>query len=214
MSAYAVGGCVRDWLLGLTQTVDLDVTVAGDGIELARRVAEVLGGVVTVHQQFGTATVTLTQRIGTLRVDVAMCRKETYAKPAAYPRVVPGTLGEDLFRRDFTINAMAVAISGERFGTLRDPFHGLRDLSQRRLRMLHERSFVDDPSRILRGVRFVQRFGLRWEAATLCAAHTAIAAGALEHLNRGRLRNELERMLDEPEPLACFWQLALLLEAS
>ncbi len=211
LSAYAVGGCVRDWRLGITQAVDLDVTVEGDGIEIARQVAETLGGTVTVHQQFGTASVMFAQQTHRWKVDVATCRSETYATPAAYPRVAPGTLEEDLFRRDFTINAMAVVIGPGRFGSLIDPFHGARDLSQRRLRMLHERSFLDDPSRLLRGVRFAQRFRLRWDAATLRAAREAIAAGALGWLNRGRLGKELERMLQEPNPLACFQQLASLL---
>lgn len=210
--AYLVGGCVRDWLLGLTKTIDLDVTVEGDGIAIARHVADALEGTVTLHQQFGTATVQLTHRRGDLRIDVATCRKDTYTQPAAYPKVSPGTLEEDLFRRDFTINAMAMAISPGSFGALIDPFGGAGDLARHRLRALHARSFLDDPSRILRGVRFAQRFALRWERTTQRAARAAIAAGALSWLNAGRLGRELERMAEEPDPLACFRQLAKLLE--
>lgn len=208
--AYAVGGCVRDWLLGVTQTVDLDVTVEGSGIELARAAAGPLGGTVEAHQQFGTATVRLAHP-RRRRVDFATCRREAYARPAAYPRVAPGNLEEDLFRRDFTINAMAVALSPARFGTLVDPFHGSRDLRRKQVRILHARSLLDDPSRILRGIRFVRRFGFRWERKTQRLAREALAAGALGWLNRGRLSRELDRMRGEPDSFACFQELAALL---
>ena len=223
MSAFAVGGCVRDWRLGVTSRADLDIAVEGDGIQLARRVAYALGGSLHTHQQFGTATVVIPRpheprmardraRVsGTVRLDLATCRSETYARPAAYPRVSPGTLEGDLFRRDFTLNAMAVALAPSTFGRLLDPFHGARDLTRRRLRMLHDRSFLDDPTRLLRGVRFAQRFGFAWEPRTARAACEALAAGALSWLNAGRLQRELDRLLDEPDPLACFQALASLL---
>lgn len=214
MQAYAVGGCVRDWLFGLTQTPDLDVTVEGDGIALARAAGPSLGGTLRVHQQFGTATRLLRRQAGPRRVDFATCRRETYARPAAYPAVAPGTLEDDLFRRDFTLNAMAAALSPVRFGALVDPFQGARDLRRKWLRVLHARSFLDDPSRLLRGVRFAQRFGLRWEPGTRRAARDAASAGALGWLNAGRLRRELERMCGEPDPLACFQGLAALLGPS
>lgn len=207
--AYAVGGCVRDWLLRIPTTVDLDVTVEGDGIAFARRLAQVFEVSVKPHEPFGTATLELFpvaqrgQAAETLRIDVASCRKETYAQPAAYPKVVPGRLQEDLFRRDFTINAMAVAINGERFGALVDPFQGLKDLQARRLRILHANSFIDDPSRLLRAVRFTQRFGLTADPQTSRMLRQALAKGMLGHLNRGRLRKELERMVQEPDPVAC-----------
>src|SRR3989338_2965360 len=118
-SAYAVGGCVRDWLLGIPKTTDLDVTVDGRGIEVAHAVAETLRGTIVVHQQFGTATVVVWSTVH--RVDFATCRREVYAKPASYPRVAAGTLEDDLFRRDFTINAIAMSITPGRFGTLVDP---------------------------------------------------------------------------------------------
>ena len=213
MPAYAVGGCIRDWLLGIADTTDLDVTIEGDGIEMARAAAETLDGTVATHQQFGTATVLLQKAVDRqgIRVDFASCRRERYAKPAAYPRVSAGTLEDDLFRRDFTINAMAAAIAPGRFGALIDPFGGARDLRTRQLRMLHERSFLDDPSRILRGIRFAQRFGLNWERTTQRAVQEAVSAGALGRLNAGRLRKELKRMWDEPDPRACLQQFAALL---
>jgi tRNA nucleotidyltransferase (CCA-adding enzyme) len=207
MRAYAVGGCVRDWLLGLKGITDLDVTIEGNGMEVARAVSRVLKGSLHVHQQFGTATVVLPR----MRVDVATCRKETYTKPAAYPRIAAGTLRDDLRRRDFTINAMAIAIHPHRFGVVVDPCGGRKDLTTKTLRILHRRSFLDDPSRILRGVRFVQRFGLRWERSTLRAAREAMAEGALGWLNAGRLRKELDRMRAEPHPRACLDAFAWLL---
>lgn len=207
MNASAVGGCVRDWWLGRA-TVDLDVAVEGDAVNVAHAVANAVGGTTTVHPQFGTATVRLTSVVPGLRIDFATCRRETYARPAAYPTVSAGTLEDDLFRRDFTINAMAVAISPQRFGELVDPFLGLEDLRGKRLRVLHERSFLDDPSRILRGIRFAQRFGLQWEPQTKRLLHEAVAAGALGWLNAGRLRKELDRLGQEPDPLAALLQLA------
>lgn len=201
--AYAVGGCVRDWLLGKSKTTDLDVTVEGDGVVLAHAMAQAFGGTVEPHPPFGTATVVVTRPWLRLRIDVATCRKETYAKPAAYPKVAAGVLRDDLVRRDFTINAMALALAPRAFGRLIDPFQGAKDLRQKRLRMLHAGSFMDDPSRILRGIRFAQRFGLQWERKTERAMREALAAGALGWLNAGRLRKECELMAQEPNPRAC-----------
>jgi tRNA nucleotidyltransferase (CCA-adding enzyme) len=209
VAAYAVGGCVRDWLLGLTRTADVDVAVVGDGIAFARQLAQAFGVGVTSHQQFGTATLVLKPTRGRqpIRVDVASCRKETYREPAAYPKVTAGSLQDDLFRRDFTINALAMAINPKSFGKLVDPFGGAQDLKARRLRILHPKSFLDDPSRILRAVRFTQRFGLAMDSQTLRCLRRAMVSGVLARLNRGRLRKELDRMAEEPDPIACLKQL-------
>lgn len=223
VSAYAVGGCVRDWLLEMTRTTDVDLTIVGNGIVFANQVAQALGAGVKPHEQFGTATVFAPWATtgvrppphhGSLRIDLATARTETYVRPAAYPKVSAGTLEEDLFRRDFTINAMAVALAPGQFGTLIDPFGGRQDLRRQELCMLHPRSFRDDPSRILRGLRFGQRFGLRWERETERAMKEALAAGALGWLNAGRLQKELDRMTREPNPRRCFDALAALLDAA
>lgn len=190
VKAYAVGGCVRDWLLGVPTITDVDVTVEGDGIGFANHVAGVLHGSVEAHQQFGTATLQLPR----LRIDVVTARKETYAEPAAYPKVSAGRLRDDLFRRDFTVNAMAMTLEPDRFGTLIDPFKGLVDLKAKHLRILHANSFVDDPSRILRAVRFAARYRFTLEPQTRWRLRQAVAAGMLERLNRGRLRKEFQRM--------------------
>lgn len=207
VKAYAVGGCVRDWLLGITSTVDVDMTIEGDGIALARHLGGQFEVPVESHVQFGTATLTLprTGKRGgrTMRLDIASCRKETYREPAAYPTVSAGTLRDDLRRRDFTINAMAVALHRRRFGCLVDPFHGRRDLTKRKLRTLHPKSFLDDPSRMLRAARFAARFHLDLEPRTACQMSHALGRGFLGRLNRGRVRKEFERMAAEPHPLEC-----------
>lgn len=217
LSAYTVGGCVRDWLLGLEGAVDIDVMVEGDGIAFARQASETLGGRLQVYLPFGTATLELPieKRAGKPKfVDIASCRREFYKHPGDYPQVTPGTLKEDLFRRDFTINAMAMMINAGSFGKLVDPFNGCGDLKEKKLRVLHRESFIDDSSRILRGIRFAQRFKLNWDLETVRLRREAIEAGALGWLNAGRLGKELERMGDEPNPKACFLELAaFLLEA-
>ncbi|MBI4355271.1 MAG: CCA tRNA nucleotidyltransferase [Candidatus Omnitrophica bacterium] len=204
--AYAVGGCVRDWLLG-RHTRDVDIVVDREAARLARAVADALGGRLTIHAQFGTATVATRTRT----IDVATCRRESYAVPAAYPKVRPGTLRQDLFRRDFTINAMACRLAPAAWGRLVDEFGGRRDLTARRLRVLHPRSFIDDPSRILRAVRFEQRLGLTIEPRTRRWMREAIAAGWLLKLNRGRWRKELSAMDEEPRHERCVQRLAGLL---
>ena len=215
VSAYAVGGCVRDWLLGQTQTPDLDVMIEGDGIAFARSLGQALGVGVLAHEQFGTATLTLDVSPAgsacgptSVKLDVATCRKETYAAPAAYPKVEPARLRDDLVRRDFTINAMAMTLAPSEFGRLIDPHGGLADLRAQRLRVLHPKSFIDDPSRILRAARFVPRFGYQLDAETERLLRQAVADGLLERLNRGRLRRELEHLAEEPQPWACLRCLA------
>ena len=202
VSVYAVGGCVRDWCLGRDRAVDLDVAVEGDAIALARAVAAQWHGTERSHAQFGTATVQLV-RGPVRRLDFAMCRQETYSGPAAYPRVHPGRLTEDLFRRDFTINAMAAALSPRRFGQLEDPYGGRPDVERGILRVLHERSFVDDPTRLLRGIRFAVRFGFAFEPRTRKRLIESLRDGALTRVNPGRLSRELDQMLKEPDPAAC-----------
>ena len=138
---YLVGGSVRDILLG-EPNFDVDVVVEGDAIALAHALAERLEGRARAHRQFGTAVVLYGEEE---RVDVVTARSETYHAPAVLPTVEPGSIDEDLHRRDFTINAMAVSLKGENLGRLVDPFGGREDLEAGRIRILHDRSFVDDP---------------------------------------------------------------------
>jgi tRNA nucleotidyltransferase (CCA-adding enzyme) len=196
MPLYLVGGPVRDMLLDRPPD-DLDLVVEGDAPTLASEVAGEAGGETLSHSRFGTATL----RVGDLRLDIATARTESYPRPGALPQVQSGTLRQDLIRRDFSINAMALALSGEKTGQLVDMFNGEDDLGNGLVRVLHDRSFIDDPTRILRGVRYEQRLGFRFEETTLRLLREALERGSLSTVSGDRLRHELELMLEEPEPL-------------
>ncbi len=200
MHAYVVGGFVRDMLLGRPH-VDLDVTVEGDALRLAELFAAgYAGSRVVVHRRFGTATVHLADH---RKVDFATCRREIYPHPASLPVVTPSSIKDDLFRRDFTINAMAVSIAHRDFGTLIDPYGGVADVRKKLVRVLHANSFSDDPTRIVRGIRFETRFAFRIEPHTLRLARHAARHGALTQVAAHRLRDELILVLKEPSPEAC-----------
>ncbi len=194
--AYAVGGLVRDLLLGRGH-FDLDIVVEGEGIRFAKSLAGRLGARVKGYERFGTATITLPT--GT-RVDVATARTEIYDEPAALPRVTPGSIHDDLFRRDFTVNAMALSLAPAEFGRLLDVFGGVRDIRERHIRVLHERSFVDDPTRIFRAVRFETRLGFRIVGSDGRRIAEALSLGLLERLEEYRIAAELRLILREPDP--------------
>jgi tRNA nucleotidyltransferase (CCA-adding enzyme) len=192
-----VGGAVRDLLLGRAPR-ELDVVVAGDAAALARELALVLGANITLHGRFGTAVVEWEAG----RVDVAERRGESYAAPGALPDIHAGGTEEDLRRRDFTVNAIAVALGGPHRGELDSAEHALEDLAAGRLRVLHERSFIDDPTRLLRLARYRARLGFAVEAHTAELAAEALAAGALASVSRARIGAELRLSLAEQDPLA------------
>ena len=192
---YLVGGTVRDILLG-ESSFDVDIAVEGDGIALADELARTLGGRVKPHRKFGTAVVLYGDAE---RVDVVTARTEFYESPAALPAVERASIRDDLFRRDFTINAMAASLRGEDFGRLVDPFGGRRDLESGTLRVLHNLSFIDDPTRILRAIRYENRYGLRMDDHTVQLARQCIELGLVGDLSSARLRNELVALLDEGE---------------
>jgi tRNA nucleotidyltransferase (CCA-adding enzyme) len=191
VQAFVVGGIVRDLLLGVG-TFDLDLVVEGDGIAFARAFVRDTGGQVTAHDRFGTATVILEEG---LKVDLATARQESYAQPAALPLVVPASIRDDLLRRDFTINALAIRLNARRFGEMVDVCNGRSDIVAQRIVVLHDRSFLDDPTRIFRAIRFEQRLGFRMDRPTLALLHDAIATGTVGRLSGHRLSEELERML-------------------
>ncbi|MFQ5881442.1 MAG: CCA tRNA nucleotidyltransferase [Candidatus Methylomirabilales bacterium] len=197
VSVYLVGGLLRDLLLGVTSS-DLDLTVEGNAVAYVEALSAELRGRVTIHPQFGTATVIL--RDGH-RLDVATARRELYAHPAALPQVSPGTIEEDLSRRDFTINAMAIRLTPGA-GELLDPFGGLRDLERGLLQTLHEGSYRDDPTRILRGARYAARYRLRFSQRDRRLIQKVLAERVLERLSGDRLFQELRLLLDEPMPEA------------
>ena len=193
-SVYLVGGTVRDILLG-EESFDIDIAVDGDAIELARLLAATLGGRMTPHQRFGTAVVLYGEGD---RLDVVTTRTEFYDAPGALPTVERAGLREDLFRRDFTINAMAVSLQPTDFGRLVDPFGGRADLAAGVLRVLHNLSFIDDPTRIFRAIRYEARYGMRLEEHSARLAHACIEMGLVGDLSSARLRDELQALLEDP----------------
>ena len=186
---YLVGGTVRDILLS-TAVSDLDLTVVGDGPDAVDRLAQRLDGRVLARSQFGTMKVDVA---GTV-IDLALARTESYSRPGALPEVTAGGIEQDLTRRDFSINAMAVSL-GDRFGEVIDPFGGRSDLGARLIRVLHPRSFVDDATRILRAARYAARLGFELEAATAELFQSGLRY--METISGDRVRNELERCFTE-----------------
>jgi tRNA nucleotidyltransferase (CCA-adding enzyme) len=211
---WLVGGVVRDVMLGTPVERDLDLAVEGDAIALAHAIAGTLQGhVVASYEPFGTATVELVRprdeqsastTSDTLLLDLATTRTETYPHPAALPVVKPATIADDLVRRDFSINAMALALdtsSGTlQSTTLLDPSGGQRDLEAGILRVLHDQSFDDDPTRIVRGLRLAARLDLRFEPHTLELLQHALARERLQATSADRVRTELCLALEEPRP--------------
>jgi len=202
---WVVGGAVRDALLGRAWRNDLDLVVEGDAAALAGA----LGEVVAVHEAFGTAEAV----VDGLPVGVARARTETYPAPGALPVVVPGELAGDLARRDFTVNAIAVGMDG----ALRGAAGWEDDLAAGRLRVLHEGSFLDDPTRLWRAARYAARLGFALEEETERLARAAVAGGALTTVSGARLGGELLLALAEPDPaaaLAAAFELGLLPEGA
>jgi len=190
---YLVGGVVRDLLLGYPN-FDLDLVVEGDAVKLAQQVTETGQARLLAHKRFGTAKL----KYDDFTLDLATARKETYARPGALPAVTPGTLIDDLIRRDFSINAMAMSLTTDNYGQLIDPYQGKNDLEHRLIRVLHSRSFSDDATRILRGVRYEQRFGFEFEAQTADLLERDIPM--LDTISGDRIRHELELILKEQRP--------------
>jgi tRNA nucleotidyltransferase (CCA-adding enzyme) len=197
VSLYLVGGVVRDLLLK-RDTWDFDLTVEGDGIAFARLVVARYRAGLAVFERFATARLTFPDG---LKIDIATTRRESYAQPAVLPAVEPASLEEDLYRRDFTINAMAIGLNRATFGLLHDPYGGQRDLRARMIRVLHEGSFQDDPTRIFRAIRFEQRFGFRLEPTTLRLLAQAASTNLIERLSGPRLQNEILLQFTERDPV-------------
>ena len=205
---YLVGGSVRDLLLD-QPNADVDIAVEGDGIEFATRLAAELGGRVRAHRKFKTAVVLLPADVlgqapawvrasgEPFHVDVATTRTEFYDHPAALPRVEHASIRQDLFRRDFTINAMAISLSGEDFGMVIDFFGGFRDLRDGIIRVLHNLSFIEDPTRIFRAVRYENRYGFRMDEQTEGFAKSCVDMHLVGDLSSVRLRDELIALIGE-----------------
>lgn len=194
---YIIGGSVRDLILG-SAIKDLDLTVEGDAITLAQALAKHHGGRVTAHKKFGTAKWFLPKELRTESsetLDLITARSETYKHPAALPTVEPGSMDDDIRRRDFTVNTLAIRLDGSHFGQLRDDLHGMDDLRNGIVRVLHERSFIDDPTRMYRAVRYAGRYGFRIAESTLGLIPEA--QPFVEKLSAQRIRHELDLILQE-----------------
>ena len=190
IQAYLVGGAIRDAMLGLPVS-DIDVAIVGLTPGLAQHVADSLGGEVASSSQFNTFTVSVSGR----RIDLAMARRETYARPGTLPTVSPGTINKDLARRDFTVNAMAASLSENSFGELSDPFNGGSDLREGLVRVLHSDSFRDDATRVLRAARYAVRLGFTLEAHTMRLLRRDVSY--LDTISGVRLGDEFKRVLQE-----------------
>jgi tRNA nucleotidyltransferase (CCA-adding enzyme) len=201
---YAVGGFVRDLLLR-RPNLDIDIVVEGDGIAFARTFAAEHGTRARSHKKFNTAVLIFP---GGQRVDVASARFEYYQYPAALPVVEFGSLKMDLYRRDFTVNTLALGLNTDNFGQLIDFFGAQRDLKERIIRVLHSLSFVEDPTRVLRAIRFEQRFGFRIGKQTAALIRNSVKMGLMQKLGGRRLFNEIQHILDEDNPAPAVRRLA------
>jgi tRNA nucleotidyltransferase (CCA-adding enzyme) len=219
LSLYIIGGFVRDLFLGHA-SLDFDLVTGGDAVAFARHICRNYGGKVTVHSQFGTASwcpdlekLTILNGASLKHVkmeplDFVTARSETYPHPGALPEVKAGSLSDDLQRRDFIINTLALRLDGEHFGELYDPLGGLEDIENKQVRVLHPESYLDDPTRILRAVRYEQRYGFEIAPADLLMI--AEAKGRLGSLSGERLRHELDLILAEQKSAAMMDRLAAL----
>ena len=219
MAIYVVGGFVRDLLLD-RPSVDFDLVVEGDAIALAHTLGRRFGGRITTHTRFGTAKWLISEVSGDLAnelgyqnsktelpefLDLITARTEFYTHPTALPTIERGSIKLDLHRRDFTINTLAMRLDGRHYGELHDYWGGLNDLKEGLVRVLHSLSFVDDPTRMLRAVRFEQRFGFRIEERTEQLLQEALTL--LGRVSGERIRHELDHILDEDDRLLMFGRL-------
>ncbi len=190
---YLVGGAVRDLFLG-RPNFDFDLVVEGDAIDLARKLAGRSQAKLTIHSRFGTAKLNYPG----FNLDIATARSETYSRPGALPTVKPGNIKDDLFRRDFSMNAMALCLNPQRSGNLIDLYHGKEDIGNRLIRIIHQNSFIDDATRILRAIRYEQRLGFKLETNTERLLRRDVAM--LDTISGDRIRHELELILKEDYP--------------
>ena len=206
VSLYLVGGVVRDLMLK-RENWDLDLTVEEDGIAFAGLVADRYGAGLVVFERFATARLVFPDG---LKMDIATTRRESYAQPAVLPKVQPASIEEDLSRRDFTINAIAVQLNPRQFGRMLDLYGGQRDLRARTIRVLHAGSFQDDPTRIFRAIRFEQRFAFHLERATVRLLAQAASTNLIQQLSGPRLQNEILLLFAEQDPVRAIARLGQL----
>jgi len=193
---YLVGGIVRDILLN-KPNLDVDIVVEGDGINFSNKLAPMINAKIWTHKKFKTSIIVLENK---RHIDVATARVEYYDKPAALPNVEEANIKQDLYRRDFTINSMAISLNKSSFGILIDYFGGRRDLKRKKIKVMHKLSFVEDPTRIFRAVRFEQRFSFKIDSQTESLIKSAIEMEIISKLTGVRIRDELVAILEEDHP--------------
>ena len=203
LTAYLVGGSVRDLLRGEVN-LDIDIVIEGDGIAFAQSLGLELNAKVKTHKRFGTAVLVA----GHLKFDVASARTEYYESPAALPRVESSSIKKDLYRRDFTINALAIRLDQDNFGQLLDFFGGQRDIKEKTIRILHNLSFIEDPTRAFRAIRFSERFGFKLSRQTVNLIKAAVKIHLFDKLSGSRLYDELGLLFIETEPVRAARRLA------
>ena len=194
--AYLVGGIVRDFLLGV-QNFDVDIVVEGDGIVFAKKLGGILAARVDSYQKFKTAVLILENG---QHIDIASARVEYYDKPAALPNVEMGSVKQDLERRDFTINTLALSLNKNDFGNILDFFNGGKDIAGKKIKVLHKMSFIENPTRIFRAVRFEQRLGFKMDNQTEKLAISALEMNIVSELTGIRIRDEIIAILNEDKP--------------
>ena len=196
-SVYVVGGVVRDLILG-REPVDADISVVGDAGAFSGALAGRLGAARPTESEFLTFKITLGNTSeGATSIDVVTARAETYPEPAALPDVVPSSIEDDLERRDFTVNSMGISLSDSDWGNLVDPVNGLGDIMRKRIRVLHDASFTDDPTRLFRAVRYAVRLDFSIDSTMKSLIDDSL--GKVDRLSGARLRNEFELILGEPK---------------
>lgn len=196
---YVVGGFVRDLLLNIPNR-DIDIVVEGEGIPFAACLAEEFGGRVTSHEKFGTSVVIFPDGY---RIDIATARMEYYKYPGALPTVQKSSVKSDLFRRDFTVNSMALKLTGANAYCLIDFFNGERDLRSREIHVLHSLSFIEDPCRLFRAIRFERRFNFAMGKQAEAFMRSTIKKRLVDALSGARLFNEIKILLNEKDPMDC-----------
>ena len=203
VDVYLVGGFVRDLLLR-RENLDIDIVVGGDGIAFAEAFAAKVEGRVRTHEKFGTAVVILSDGF---KIDVASARLEYYDRPAALPQIEYASIRHDLYRRDFTINTLTLSLNCDSFGQMLDFFGGQRDIKEKAIRVLHNLSFIEDPTRLFRAVRFEQRLGFRIGRQTERLMRSAVQLKSVKKISGLRILHELEQILDEPRVVAALKRL-------
>ncbi len=196
---YAVGGFVRDLIMS-KESLDVDIAIEGDGIEFAKEFADQKKVKCLTYPEFGTATI----KFNGISIDIATTRTEYYEEPGTLPKVERSNLRRDLYRRDFTINAMAMDLTPNNFGVIIDFFGGLEDIKRREIRVLHTLSFIEDPTRILRALRYAGRFEYKLSPNTEILLLKAIKGGYLSSVSPSRIRAELERSIEEERAARVF----------